>query len=180
MKCFVCGSDSPGEVCNQCVRTERNLFHKEWEHKEGFIKKKIENYRVDVSTYRISGTGMISNSENGLMARSDAFNHYVGNVVSVENKMFNGKEAVSIHYKNQETQMERYIFLISFNAEEGLRNVIEQAKKDLGSGGASVGGASAGMPSADAALRLKKLDVLLESGILSQEEYNNEKRKLGY
>lgn len=178
MKCFVCGSDSPGEVCNQCVRTERNLFHKEWEHKEGFIKKKVENYRVDVSTYRISGSGMISNSENGLMARSDAFNHCVGNIVSVENKMFNGKEAVSIHYKNQETQMERFIFLLSFNAEEGLRNAVDQAKKDLGASGSA--GAGAGAPSGDAALKLKKLDVLLESGILSQEEYNNEKRKLGY
>ena len=106
MKCFVCGSDSPGEVCNQCVRTERNLFHKEWDYKEGFIMKKVENYRVDVSTYRISGTGMISNSEKGLMARLDAFNHYVGNVISVEKKPYNGKDAVAIHYKNPETQME--------------------------------------------------------------------------
>ena len=180
MKCFVCGSDSPGEVCNQCVRTERNLFHKEWDYKEGFIMKKVENYRVDVSTYRISGTGMISNSEKGLMARLDAFNHYVGNVISVEKKPYNGKDAVAIHYKNPETQMERFIFFVALNAEEGLRNAVDQAKKDLGE---SVGGASGGggaLSPNDAALKLKKLDVLLESGILSQEEYNNEKRKLGY
>ena len=182
MNCFVCGSDSPGEVCNQCVRTERNLFHKEWDYKEGFIMKKVENYRVDVSTYRISGTGMISNSDKGLMARLDAFNHYVGNVLSVEKKTYNGKDAVAIHYKNPVTQMERFIFLVAFNAEEGLRNAVNQAKKDLdGSiGGASGTTSGSALPSADTALKLKKLDVLLESGILSQEEYNNEKRKLGY
>ena len=211
MKCFVCGSETPGEVCNQCVRTERNLFHKEWDYKEGFIMKKVESYRVDVSSYRISGTGMISNSDKGLVARLDAFNHYIGNVESVEMKPYNGKDAVMIHYKNPDTKMERFIFFVNLNAEEGLRNAVMEAKKDLE---ASAKASSMGMMSSaasapvaqtpapapqvaapapaapspaptpaisgDMAIKLKKLQVLLDSGILTQEEYDNERRKMGF
>ena len=226
MKCFVCGSEAPGEVCNQCVRTERNLFHKDWDYKEGFILKKVENYRVDVSSYRISGTGMISNSDKGLVARLDAFNHYVGNIESVEKKPYNGKDAVMIHYKNPNTQMERFIFFVNLNAEEGLRNAVIEAKKDLEASAraSSMGMLSGGTPapaapaptaptpvatpqpaapaqaptqaptpvaaapnpapaqavSGDMAIKLKKLQVLLDSGILTQEEYDNEKRKMGF
>ena len=226
MKCFVCGSEAPGEVCNQCVRTERNLFHKDWDYKEGFIMKKVENYRVDVSSYRISGTGMISNSDKGLVARLDAFNHYVGNIESVEKKPYNGKDAVMIHYKNPNTQMERFIFFVNLNAEEGLRNAVIEAKKDLEASAraSSMGMLSGGTPapaapaptaptpvatpqpaapaqaptqaptpvaaapnpapaqavSGDMAIKLKKLQVLLDSGILTQEEYDNEKRKMGF
>ncbi|MBR1691376.1 MAG: hypothetical protein IJ711_01225 [Lachnospiraceae bacterium] len=191
MKCFVCGSETPGEVCNQCVRTERNLFHKEWDYKEGFLMRKIESYRIDVSSYRISGTGMISNSDKGLNGRVDAFNHFVGNVDLVEKSPCNGKDALMIHYKNPNTQMERYIFLLSCDAEGGVKNAIEDAKKDLRIG-SGVMPATAAMPtsaaapapaaapmSADAQLKLNKLKVLLNSGILSQEEYEREKLKLG-
>lgn len=192
MKCFVCGNETPGEVCNQCVRTERNLFHREWQHKEGFLMKKVDSYRIDVTSYRITGEGMISNSDKGLNGRVDAFNHYVGNVLSVDKRPFNGKDAVVIHYKNPVTQMERYIFFLSFDAEVGLRNAIESAKKDLaGAAGVAQSMAAASRPAAptpspvsggvnpDASGRLAKLNVLLNSGILSKEEYEKEKIKLG-
>jgi len=157
------------------------LFHKEWDYKEGFLVKKVEAYRVDVTSYRISGTGMICSSDKGLNGRVDGFNHYVGNVVSVEKKPCNGKDAVMIHYKNANTQMERFIFLLSFDAEGGLRNAVDSAKKDLGSGGgpATAARATAAGASPDAVNKLNKLQVLLNSGILSQEEFEKEKAKLG-
>lgn len=188
MKCFVCGSDTPGEVCNQCVRTERNLFHKEWQHKEGFIMKKVDSYRIDVTTYRITGEGMISNSDKGLNGRLDSFNHFVGNVVDVQRLPYNGKDAVVIHYKNPNTQMERFIFFLSFDAEAGLKNAIDTAKRGLPSSKPIVqsamsapvsASAPAPAPSADVSGKLAKLNVLLKSGILTQEEYENEKAKLG-
>ena len=177
--------------------------------------KKVESYRVDVSSYRISGVGMISNSEKGLVARLDAFNHFIGNVDLVEKRPYNGKDAVMIHYKNPNTQMERFIFFVNFNAADGLKNAVEEANKDLTASGVNpMGGmmdnfiistpttsssvstsaasseqtassvrnstpAEAAAPSADVQLKLRKLQILLDSGILSQEEYEKEKGKIG-
>ena len=39
MKCLICGGESAGEVCNQCIRLEKIIFQKEWSFKAGFIGK---------------------------------------------------------------------------------------------------------------------------------------------
>ena len=118
------------------------------------------------------------------------------------------------------------IFFVNLNAEEGLRNAVIEAKKDLEASAraSSMGMLSGGTPapaapaptaptpvatpqpaapaqaptqaptpvaaapnpapaqavSGDMAIKLKKLQVLLDSGILTQEEYDNEKRKMGF
>lgn len=173
MKCFVCGNDTPGEVCNQCVRTEKSIFHKEWDYKEGFIVKKVESYKLDVTSYRITGTGMVSNSDKGLNGRVDTFNHYIGNVDFVQKGQCNGKDALVIHYKNQNTQMERYIHFQGFTDDETVKNAINAAKAEASSGAGAGGGVSA-----DVEGKLRKLQVLLESGILTADEYEKEKAKV--
>ena len=49
MQCLICGKDSAGEVCNQCIRAEQGIYAKDWTYKEGLIVKKTEDLKVVVS-----------------------------------------------------------------------------------------------------------------------------------
>ena len=42
MQCLICGKDSAGEVCNQCIRAEQGIYAKDWTYKEGLILKKTD------------------------------------------------------------------------------------------------------------------------------------------
>jgi len=226
-RCCVCQNETTGEVCDQCMRMERSLFHREWDYKEGFLVKKVEPNRVDVTSYRISGLAMLcsnSRGQNGVMGN---FNHFLGYVESLERRPYNGKDALMIRYKNPDTKVERFIFLVNFDAEAGLRNAVENAKRELQT---DIGIASAmtlanmsrvagereeakpaadermtpvadetpasverseTLPAAtdtkeeappksslDVAAQLRKLKILFDTGILTAEEYEQEKALL--
>ena len=84
MQCLICGKDSAGEVCNQCIRAEQGIYAKDWTYKEGLIVKKTEDFRVNVTNARVNGIAVISTSSSGMNAKIDNFNHYIGCVVGVE------------------------------------------------------------------------------------------------
>ena len=77
MQCLICGKDSAGEVCNQCIRAEQGIYAKDWTYKEGLIVKKTEDFRVNVTNARVNGIAVISTSPNGMNAKIDNFNHYI-------------------------------------------------------------------------------------------------------
>ena len=204
MKCLICAKESAGEVCDQCIRLEKVLFQKEWTYKEGLVIKKVEEMRVAVSSFRISGKAEICNNDKGMNGRMDNFSHYLMNVKECTKKSYNGKEAVMIHYINPDTRMERYLFLLGLHDDAEIKKAIEDAKEkgqvlvDRIRGTATGSTPASAMPSSattaaprpiastpssltsvsDIESKAKKLKVLLDSGILSLEEYEKEKQKL--
>lgn len=179
MQCFICGKDSVGEVCNQCIRLEQPVYSKEWTYKEGLIVKKTEDFKVSITTARITGSLAFSTSESGLNARIDNFNHYIGGVVGTCTSAFNGKPAPGVHIKTP-AGMERFLILPQFTDESALKSALDQAKASMvTAGGAAPAAAPAAALSPDAAEKLSKLDLLKANGILSEDEYQREKAKLG-
>ena len=198
MKCLICAKESAGEVCDQCIRLEKPVFQKEWNYKEGLVIKKVEPMRVSISTLRISGKAEICNNERGMNGRMDNVSHYIMNVKDVSKKMYQGKETVTVHYYNSDTKMERFLFFLGLTDADELKRAIESAKQQAGTlvgrlnenaaaSAASTARSSAPATSASSAAaavagdfetKAKKLKVLLDSGILSPEEYEKEKKKL--
>lgn len=132
MKCFICGSESPTEVCNKCVRSETKIFSKEWLHKEGFLGKIKEDCKVYISNYRISGIGLICQSEDLFgTGRYDSFTHYLGNIVSTKIGTVANKPAPMLHIKNPETNNERFIYFPSMENGEDFLNQILALKNNL-------------------------------------------------
>ena len=78
MQCLICGKDSAGEVCNQCIRAEQGIYAKDWTYKEGLIVKKTEDFRVKVTNARENGNAVIRTSTNGINEKNQNFNHYIG------------------------------------------------------------------------------------------------------
>lgn len=178
MQCMVCGKDSVGEVCNSCIRSEQVLYSKEWTYKEGLIVKKTEDFKLTISNARINGIAVISTSASGMNAKVDNFNHYIGFVMETGTSSFSGKPAPMVHVKTA-MGMERYLIFPQFTDEAGMKAALDQAKaQKLSSGGAApaAGGAAADPAAAE---KLKKLDLLKANGILSEDEYQREKAKLG-
>lgn len=176
MQCCICNKDSVGEVCNSCIRSEQVVYSKEWTYKEGLLVKKTEDFKVTVSNARVNGIAAMSTSESGMNARIDSFNHYLGYVQGVTTSSFNGKPAPAVHIKSP-TGLERYLIFPQLADEAGLKSAIDEAKsKMMGAGG---GGAAAGGPSPEVQEKLNKLNLLKANGILSEDEYQKEKAKLG-
>ena len=136
MQCLICGKDSAGEVCNQCIRAEQGIYAKDWTYKEGLIVKKTEDFRVNVTNARVNGIAVISTSSNGMNAKIDNFNHYIGCVVGVEQGSYNNKPAPTIHIKTP-AGMERYLIFPQMPDEGGLKAGVEKAKAEKMAGGAS-------------------------------------------
>ncbi len=175
MQCCICKKDSVGEVCNSCIRSEQVVYSKEWTYKEGLLVKKTEDFKVTVSNARVNGIAAMSTSESGMNAKIDNFNHYIGYVQGVGTSSFNGKPAPMVHVKTP-TGLERYLIFPQLTDEAGLKAAVDEAKsKMMGAGG----GAAAGGVSPEAQEKLNKLNLLKANGILSEDEYQKEKAKLG-
>lgn len=225
MKCLICGGESAGEVCNQCIRLEKIIFQKEWSFKAGFIGKS-EDLRVAVSNLRISGRLPMSDNPKGLNTRVDNVSHYLLNVKSVDETTYSGKKAMMVTIENPATKFVRYLYLPALDDMAGFAAAIKDAKtkaetltdrirqqKGLApvSGGSApvatpapsaptptVAPAPAAIPTPAARdedvstvalsgmaedlsefeTKIKKLKVLRDNGILSEEEYIEEKKKL--
>lgn len=183
MRCSICGKDSIGEVCNSCIRMEQVFLNKEWVYKEGLIVKKTESFKLSISNARINGTAVISTSSSGLNAKIDNFNHYIDGALEVGASSYNGKPAPSIHIKTA-SGMERYLLFPQIPDEGSLKAALDKAKANIMSGSSESSSAPAASATASAASpeqqeKLNKLNLLLANGILSQEEYQAEKVKLG-
>ncbi|MBO5451067.1 MAG: SHOCT domain-containing protein [Lachnospiraceae bacterium] len=224
MKCLICGGESAGEVCNQCIRLEKIIFQKEWSFKAGLIGK-AEDLRVAVSNLRISGRLPMSDNPKALNTRVDNVSHYLLNVKSVEETTYSGKKAIMVTIENPATKFTRYLYLPNLDDMAGLTAAINDAKTKAETltdrirqqkGLAPAGGSSASASPAPAAsapvsapkpasiptpsakeedvstvalsgmaedlsefeTKIKKLKVLRDNGILSEEEYIEEKKKL--
>lgn len=229
MKCLICGGESAGEVCNQCIRLEKIIFQKEWSFKAGLIGKS-EDLRVAVSNLRISGRLPMSDNPKALNTRVDNVSHYLMNVKKVDETTYSGKKAVMVTIENPDTKFTRYLYLPNLDDMAGFSASINDAKTKAASlterirqqkglapaqtgmpSTASAGAAAsavsytqapkpvttAPMPAAEkeenfdtVALsgmaddlsefetKIKKLKVLRDNGILSEEEYIAEKKKL--
>ena len=99
MKCFVCGKDSVGEVCNSCIRDEQGFFNRDYQYKEGLLVKKKEDFRINITNARINGIAVVSPYANGMNAKVDNFNHWIGAVEETGESTYNGKPAPYIHIK---------------------------------------------------------------------------------
>ena len=175
MQCCICNKDSVGEVCNSCIRAEQVIFNKEWTYKEGLLVKKTEDFKATVSNARVNGIAAMSTSASGTNSRVDSFNHYIGYVQGVVSSSFNGKPAPAVHIKSP-TGLERYLIFPQIPDEGALNSAVTEAKaKMMGAGG----GDAAGGPSAEVQEKLNKLNLLKANGILSEDEYQKEKAKLG-
>lgn len=229
MKCLICGGESAGEVCNQCIRLEKIIFQKEWSFKAGIIGKS-EDLRVAVSNLRISGRLPMSDNPKALNTRIDNVSHYLMNVKKVEESTYSGKKAVMVTIENPDTKFTRYLYLPNLDDMAGFSASINDAKSKAASlterirqqkglapaqtgvaSTASMGATAsaisytqapkpvtvAPLPAAEkeenydtVALsgmaddlsefetKIKKLKVLRDNGILSEEEYIAEKKKL--
>ena len=174
MQCLICG-----EVCNQCIRAEQGIYAKDWTYKEGLIVKKTEDFRVNVTNVRVNGIAVISTASNGMNAKIDNFNHYIGCVVGVEQGSYNNKPAPVIHIKTP-AGMERYLIFPQMPDESGLKAAVEKARAEKMTGGAGAAAApAAAAADPNAAEKLSKLNLLKANGILTEEEYQRERAKLG-
>ena len=226
MKCLICGGESAGEVCNQCIRLEKILFQKEWTFKEGMIIKKSEDLRVSISNLRISGRLPMCDNPKGLNTRIDNVSHYLLNVRSIEETNFQGKKTMMVVIENPTTKFTRYIYVPGLEDMKGLAVAIndgktkaasltERIRQQKGLATAQIGApvitsapiTSAPITSAPSSssvtstttggqnydtvalsgmaddlsefeTKIKKLKVLRDNGILSEEEYIAEKKKL--
>ena len=128
MKCLICGGESAGEVCNQCIRLEKIIFQKEWSFKAGFIGKS-EDLRVAVSNLRISGRAAICDNPKGLNARIDNISYYLLNVKECSQVTYQGKKTLMVSLEGTgENHYNRYIFLPGFEEGDQLVNAIFDAK----------------------------------------------------
>ena len=130
MKCLICGGESAGEVCNQCIRLEKIIFQKEWSFKAGLIGK-AEDLRVAVSNLRISGRLPMSDNPKALKTRVDNVSHYLLNVKSVEETTYSGKKAIMVTIENPATKFIRYLYLPNLDDMAGLTAAINDAKSTL-------------------------------------------------
>lgn len=172
MKCFICGMETEGEVCDRCLGTEQSVFHREWDYKEGFFKKKIDSYKVDITSCRIMGNAMICNNDSGLNGRVDAFNHYVGNVEAIQKGLCDGREAIMIRYKNPVTQMQRYIFFLGMEDETEIREAVYAAKEGAVRGGGLI------HETLSNESKIERLEALVEEGILTTADFERAKAKI--
>ena len=225
MKCLICGGESAGEVCNQCIRLEKIIFQKEWSFKAGFIGK-AEDLRVAVSNLRISGRLPMSDNPKGLNTRVDNVSHYLLNVKAVDETTYSGKKAMMVTIENPATKFVRYLYLPNLDDMAGFTAAIQDAKAKaetltdrirqqkglapIGGGSAPAAAPAASAPTPTVApapasiptsvahdedvstvalsgmaedlsefeTKIKKLKVLRDNGILSEEEYIEEKKKL--
>lgn len=225
MKCLICGGESAGEVCNQCIRLEKIIFQKEWSFKAGFIGK-AEDLRVAVSNLRISGRLPMSDNPKGLNTRVDNVSHYLLNVKAVDETTYSGKKAMMVTIENPATKFVRYLYLPNLDDMAGFTAAIQDAKAKaetltdrirqqkglapIGGGSAPAAAPVASAPTPTVApapasiptpvahdedvstvalsgmaedlsefeTKIKKLKVLRDNGILSEEEYIEEKKKL--
>ncbi|MCR5654053.1 MAG: SHOCT domain-containing protein [Lachnospiraceae bacterium] len=226
MKCAICGGESAGEVCNQCIRLEKIIFQKEWSFKAGLIGKS-EDLRVAVSNLRISGRLPMSDNPKAINTRVDNVSHYLMNVSKVEETTYSGKKAMMVTIQNPETKFTRYLYLPALDDIAGLTNAIKDAKTKAATlterirQQKGLAPAQTGAPAMTAATaapvhtapvpapapapittpgsddnfdtvalsgmaddlsefetKIKKLKVLRDNGILSEEEYIAEKKKL--
>ncbi|MCR5417356.1 MAG: SHOCT domain-containing protein [Lachnospiraceae bacterium] len=198
MKCFICGRDSVGEVCNSCTRDEQGFYNRDFQYKEGLLGRKKEDFRVNITNARISGISIVSPYENGMNSKVDNFNHWIGAVDSVGETTYNKSPAPYVHIKVP-GGMDRYLIFPQLDDMNGIRNAIDKAKaaKMASPAAAPVyaaptAPAPAPRPAAPAPApapaapldpakqdKLNKLNALLTSGILTQAEYDAEKIKLG-
>ncbi len=198
MKCFICGKDSVGEVCNSCIRDEQGFYSRDFQYKEGLLVKKVEDLRINVTNARINGIAIVSPYENGMNAKVDNYNHWIGAVDRVGETTYNKNNAPYIHIKVP-GGMERYLIFPQFTDMNNVKGAIDKAKATKIAAPATAPAfaaapapapiprpvAPAPAPAPAAALdpvkqdKLNKLNALLSSGILTQDEYNAEKIKLG-
>ncbi len=203
MKCFICGKDSVGEVCNSCIRDEQGFYNRDYQYKEGLLVKKKEDFRINITNARVNGIAVVSPYANGMNAKVDNFNHWIGAVEEIGESSYNGKPAPYIHIKVP-GGMERYLIFPQLDDVAGVRGAIDKAKSNKIAAPATAPVFTAPTPApaprpamaprpaapapaaaAPAALdpakqdKLNKLNALLTSGILTQAEYDAEKVKLG-
>lgn len=225
MKCLICGGESAGEVCNQCIRLEKIIFQKEWSFKAGFIGKS-EDLRVAVSNLRISGRLPMSDNPKAINTKIDNVSHYLMNVKKVEEASYSGKKALMVMIENPDTKFTRYLYLPGLDDMAGFSASINDAKTkaatlterirqqkglapaQTGAAVTTTASAAAPRPAAptpapapipkpaaeenydtvalsgmaddlsEFETKIKKLKVLRDNGILSEEEYIAEKKKL--
>ena len=94
MKCLICGGESAGEVCNQCIRLEKIIFQKEWSFKAGLIGK-AEDLRVAVSNLRISGRLPMSDNPKALTTRVDDNTSGIRSLNTQVNALSNSLDAIT-------------------------------------------------------------------------------------
>ena len=202
MKCFVCGKDSVGEVCNTCIRDEQGFYNRDYQYKEGLLVKKKEDFRINITNARINGIAVVSPYANGMNAKVDNFNHWIGAVEETGDSSYNGKPAPYIHVKVP-GGMERYLIFPQLDDVSGMKAAVEKAKSNKMASPAvmptfaaaptpaprpvapaprpAAPAPAAAVPMLDPVKqdKLNKLNTLLASGILNQAEYDAEKIKLG-
>ena len=85
-----------------------------------------------------------------------------------------------IHIKTP-AGMERYLIFPQMPDEGGLKAGVDKAKAEKMAGGASAAAPAPAAAAADpnAAEKLSKLNLLKANGILTEEEYQRERAKLG-
>lgn len=124
MKCLLCGKDSVGELCNACIRAEKVMYSQDWVYKEGLLMKKTEDFKVVISTVRVSGKFAICDNTNGMNARLDSASHYIKNVKGVVAATYNKKECPAIVIENSATGMKRFLLMPMFS---GSKEEMEKA-----------------------------------------------------
>lgn len=124
MKCLLCGKDSVGELCNACIRAEEVKYSQDWVYKEGLLMKKTEDFKVIISTVRVSGKFAICDNTSGMNARLDSASHYIKNVKGVVSATYNKKECPAIAIENSATGMKRFLLMPMFN---GSKDELEKA-----------------------------------------------------
>ena len=127
MRCFACGKDSVGELCNACIRSEEVKYSKEWVYKEGLLMKTTEDFKVVVSNVRISGKFAICDNTSGMNVRLDSASHYIKNVKGVVSATYNKKECPAIAIENPETGMKRFLLLPMFDGNKAELEAVIKA-----------------------------------------------------
>lgn len=128
MKCFVCNADTPAEVCNSCIRSEKKILEETWIHKEGFLGKIKEDCKITLSNYRLSGIGLICRDEDSFSnGRYDTFTHYVGNIDSAKICTIANKPALMLKIINPQINVARFIYFPSIADPNQMLNKISIA-----------------------------------------------------
>jgi len=84
-------------------------------YKEGLLMKKTEDFKVVISSMRVSGKFAICDNTSGMNARLDSASHYIKNVKGIVSATYNKKECIAIAIENAATGMKRFLLMPMFD-----------------------------------------------------------------